>query len=123
MGETAVLYGAIGLFHYFFRKQFLAISMNPEQASQSGMAVAFWDFLFYALFGLVVTSFVQLGGVLMVFSYLIVPAACGVYLVNSLAARLAVGWCVATLASVGGLYASYQMDVPTGAAIVCTPPV
>jgi zinc/manganese transport system permease protein len=51
VGETAVLYGAIGLFHYFFRKKFLAISMNPEQASQSGMPVAFWDFLFYASFG------------------------------------------------------------------------
>ncbi|MCU0783957.1 MAG: metal ABC transporter permease [Verrucomicrobia bacterium] len=57
---------------------------------------------------------------LLVFSQLIVPAACGTYLVNSLPARLAVGWLVATLASVGGLYASYQLDVPTGAAIVCT---
>ena len=55
----------------------------------------------------------------MVFSYLIVPAACGTYLANSLPARLAIGWCVATLASVGGLYASFRLDVPTGAAIVC----
>jgi ABC-type Mn2+/Zn2+ transport system permease subunit len=55
----------------------------------------------------------------MVFSYLIVPAACGVYLADSMLTRLALGWCVATLASVGGLYASFKLDVPTGAAIVC----
>ena len=89
------------------------------QAAAAGRSVHLWDFLFYALFGLIVTSFVQLGGVLMVFSYLIVPAACGTYLAESLPARLAIGWCVATLASVGGLYASFRLDVPTGAAIVC----
>ena len=117
--KTAALYGAIGLTHVLFRKQFIALSFEHERAERSGMKVWFWDFLFYALFGLIVTSFVQVGGVLMVFSYLIVPAACGTYLAKSLPARLVIGWCVATLASVGGLYASFELDVPTGAAIVC----
>src|SRR5215813_6227599 len=35
VGKTALLYGAIGLFHYIFRKKFLAISMNPKQAERS----------------------------------------------------------------------------------------
>jgi zinc/manganese transport system permease protein len=117
--KTAALYGAIGLTHILFRRQFIALSFDHERAERSGMKVWFWDFLFYALFGLIVTSFVQVGGVLMVFSYLIVPAACGTYLAKSLPARLVIGWCVATLASVGGLYASFELDVPTGAAIVC----
>ena len=78
-----------------------------------------WDFLFYALFGFVVTSFVRIGGVLMIFSYLIVPAVCANLLANSLRARLLIGWLTATLASIAGLYASYKMDLPTGAAIVC----
>ena len=117
--KTAALYGAIGLTHVLFRKQFIALSFEHERAERSGMKVWFWDFLFYALFGLIVTSFVQVGGVLMVFSYLIVPAACGTYLAKSLPARLVIGWCVATLASVGGRYASFELDVPTGAAIVC----
>ena len=119
IGKTAALYAAIALVHVLFRRQFIALSFDHERAERSGMKVWFWDFLFYALFGLIVTSFVQLGGVLMVFSYLIVPAACGTYLAVSLPARLAIGWCVATLASVGGLYASFKLDVPTGAAIVC----
>ena len=118
--KTAALYAVIGIVHFIFRRKFIALSFDHEGAEQSGMRVRFWDFLFYALFGLVVTSFVQIGGVLMVFSYLIVPAACGTYLANSLPARLAVGWVVATLASMGGLYASFKLDVPTGAAVVCT---
>lgn len=117
--KTAALYAVIAAVHFIFRKQFIAMSFDHEHAEKGGMSVRFWDFLFYALFGLIVTSFVQLGGVLMVFSYLIVPAACATYLATSLTARLAIGWLVATLAGVGGLYASFKLDVPTGAAIVC----
>jgi zinc/manganese transport system permease protein len=116
---TAGLYLALGVVHYLFRRQFILMSFDHARAERSGMSVRWWDFLFYALFGLVVTSFVQVGGVLMVFSYLIVPAACGIYLARSLTAQLLLGWAVATLASIGGLYASFKMDVPAGAAIVC----
>jgi len=71
------------------------------------------------MFGWVVTSFVQIGGVLLVFSFLIVPAVCANFLADSLGARLLIGWATATLASVAGLYGSYVLDLPTGAAIVC----
>jgi ABC-type Mn2+/Zn2+ transport system permease subunit len=57
--------------------------------------------------------------VLLVFSYLIVPAVCGNYLARTLVGGMVVGWLVATLSSMAGLYASYQLDVPTGAAVVC----
>ncbi|HNQ74241.1 MAG TPA: metal ABC transporter permease [Verrucomicrobiota bacterium] len=119
IAKTAALYAAIGVIHFIFRRQFIKLSFEHEAAAHSSWSMLCWDFLFYALFGFVVTSFVQVGGVLMVFSYLIVPAACATFLVNSLLARLLVGWGVATLASVGGLYASFTLDVPTGAAIVC----
>jgi zinc/manganese transport system permease protein len=117
--KTAALYAVIGLVHYIFRKQFIKLSFDHEHADQGGLNVRWWDFLFYALFGLIVTSFVQVGGVLMVFSYLIVPAASAVFLVKSVPAQLLVGWAVATLGSVAGLYWSFQKDLPTGAAIVC----
>ena len=119
IGKTAALYAVIAVVHVIFRKQFIKLSFDHDHAAEAGLRVRLWDFLFYALFGLIVTSFVQVGGVLMVFSYLIVPAACGTYLANSLLARLVIGWLVATLASVGGLYASFRFDLPTGAAIVC----
>lgn len=119
IGITTALFAAIGATHWVFRRQFIALSFDPEGARAQGLNVRFWDFIFYALFGLVVTSFVHVGGVLLVFSYLIVPAVCGNYLTPSLRAALGIGWGVATLSSVGGLYASYRFDVPTGAAVVC----
>ncbi|MEI6196002.1 MAG: iron chelate uptake ABC transporter family permease subunit [Verrucomicrobiota bacterium] len=118
--KTAALYGSIAVVHFVFRRQFLALSFDPDRAEQSGLKVRFWDFLFYALFGLIVTSFVQIGGVLMVFAYLIVPAVCANFLARGLAAMMAIAWLTATGASVAGLYVAYRFDLPTGAAIVCT---
>src|SRR5690349_11769775 len=65
--KTALLYGAIGLFHYIFRDKFLAISLNPRKAEAQGISIKLWDFLFYASFGFVVTSSVSIAGVLLVF--------------------------------------------------------
>jgi zinc/manganese transport system permease protein len=117
--KTAALYAVIGLVHYIFRRQFIKISYEHELAAQAGLNVRWWDFLFYALFGLIVTTFVQVGGVLMVFSYLIVPAASAVFLVRSLPAQLLVGWIVATVGSIAGLFWSLFGNLPMGAAIVC----
>ena len=113
------LYAAVGVVHFLFRKQFLMISFEPQRALAEGVSIRAWDFLFYVLFGFVVTSFVRIGGVLMIFSYLIVPAVCANLLAESLSARLMLGWLVATVASIIGVYGSYQLDFPTGAAIVC----
>jgi len=117
--KTAALFAAIGVVHWVFRRQLIALSFDPEHARAGSLKVRAWDFLFYALFGLVVTSFVRVGGVLLVFSYLIVPAVCANYLTPSLRMGLAIGWVVATLSSMGGLFASYHFDMPTGAAVVC----
>jgi zinc/manganese transport system permease protein len=117
--RTFALYAVIGVLHFVFRKQFHAISFQPEEAARAGLSIRWWDFLFYALFGWVVTSFVQIGGVLMVFSYLIVPAVCANFLANRMRMMLLVGWLIATAASIAGLYTSYKFDLPTGAAIVC----
>lgn len=117
--KTFALYAVVAMVHFVFRKQFFALSFESPGAAKT-LSVRWWDFLFYVLFGIVVTSFVQIGGVLLVFSYLIVPAVCATYLVESLRARMAVGWLVATGASIAGLYASFRFDLPTGAAIVCS---
>jgi zinc/manganese transport system permease protein len=117
--RTFALYVVIAAVHFIFRKTFLCISFDPDRAIHDGIRVRLWDFIFYGLFGLVVTSFVHIGGVLLVFTYLIVPAVCASFLVDSLAARLAIGWVTATLGSLIGLYASFSLDLPTGAAIVC----
>jgi zinc/manganese transport system permease protein len=116
---TFGLYAALAAVHAVFRKQFLAISFSPEAVAAKGISVRWWDFWFYVTFGFVVTSFVRIGGVLLVFSYLIVPAVCGQLLSQRLGVILAIGWIVAAVGGIGGLVASYQFDLPTGAAIVC----
>jgi zinc/manganese transport system permease protein len=78
-----------------------------------------WDFVFYATFGIVVTSSVALAGVLLVFSFLIIPAAIGVLYADTLARQLAIGWLAGAVTSAAGLAASFAFDLPTGAAMVC----
>lgn len=118
--KTALLYGVIGVFHWVFRKQFLLISMDPERAHAEGLSIRWWDFLFYVSFGFVVTSSVAIAGVLLVFSYLIVPSVCAMLFAERIGPRLAIGWMMGTLVSAAGVYLSYLLDLPTGATIVCT---
>ena len=120
-GETAqrlLVFFGLGAFYAVYHKRFVLISSDPERAFAEGLRVRLWDFLFYAAFALVVVSFVRLGGVLLTFSYLIVPAVCGTMLSAEWMKRLAIGWGIAAAASLLGLWASYKMDLPTGAAIV-----
>jgi zinc/manganese transport system permease protein len=118
--KTALLYGAIGLFHYIFRRKFLLISMDPEAAEAQGISTRFWDFIFYASFGFVVTSSVAIAGVLLVFCYLIVPSVGAMIYAENIGTRLAIGWTMGTLVSALGVYLSLRIDLPTGATIVCT---
>jgi len=120
VAETAGLYGAIGIFHYIFRKKFLAISLDHEKAEAAGLSVRFWDFLFYASFGFVVTSSVAIAGVLLVFCYLIVPSVAAMLYADTVGRRLAIGWTMGTIVSAIGVYLSLVLDLPTGATIVCT---
>jgi zinc/manganese transport system permease protein len=120
VAKTAILYGAIGIFHYLFRKQFLLISTDPEGAEARGLSIRFWDFLFYASFGLVVTSSVAMVGVLLVFCYLIVPSVGAMLFVDGIGRRLAVGWSTGALVSALGVYFSVLLDLPTGPTIACT---
>ncbi len=117
VAKTAVLYSFIGLLHYLFREKFTMISFEPDKAA--GMKnLKLWDFLFYALFGVVVTSSVELAGVFLVFAFLIIPAVMALLAVNGLKTRIVFSWAAGVLVMTGGLYLSVLMDTPTGATIV-----
>jgi zinc/manganese transport system permease protein len=117
---TAAVYVVIGAFHFVFRKRFLEISMDAKAVAARGISVRFWDFLFYASFGLVVTRSVAIAGVLLVFCYLIVPSVGAMLWASRIGPRLAIGWVMGVLVSGLGMYFSVQFDLPTGATIVCT---
>jgi zinc/manganese transport system permease protein len=119
--KTAVLYALVGVFHFIFRKKFLAISVGAHTNENEPVKnVKLWDFLFYTSFGFVVTSSVAIAGVLLVFSYLIVPSVAAMLFSRSIGVRLAIGWTMGAIVSAIGILLSFQYDLPTGAAIVCT---
>jgi zinc/manganese transport system permease protein len=118
LGKIAVLYAAIGALHWILRRRFLLISLDEPEAERQGISIRFWDFLFYVSFGFVVTSSVPIAGVLLVFSYLIVPAVSAMFFSNRIGPRLAIGWAMGAIVTAIGVYLSYAFDLPTGATIV-----
>ena len=112
----AALYAAVGLVQWLFRRPLLALSFGGRDAG--GPRVLAWDALFYGSFALVVTSSVRVAGVLLVFAFLVVPAAIAALLVRGIARRLVVAWLAGAVVSAAGLTASYRWDLPTGAAVV-----
>jgi len=106
------IYSVVGLIHYIFRKQFIRSSFEKDHAS------IFWDFLFYGLFGVIITSSVRVVGVLQVFAYLVVPAMVATAFFKTIRARLIFGWILGFFLSLVGLILSYMFDLPTGATII-----
>jgi zinc/manganese transport system permease protein len=111
--KTSVIYGGVSIVHYVFRRPLLAVSFG-----KGGVRQGAWDFLFYALFGVVITSSVSLAGVLQVFAYLIVPAVVGTLFFSTIRARLMFGWVLGFCLSLLGMILSYRWDLPAGAFIV-----
>jgi zinc/manganese transport system permease protein len=119
VGQRALLFLVLAGFYAAFHDRFALISSDADAAFARGMRVRLWDFLFYSAFAMVVVSFVRVAGVLLTFTYLIVPAVSAVTLAERWLPRLLVGWAIAAAASVAGLIGSYAFDLPTGAAVVC----
>ncbi len=120
--DIAILAGIdaiAGTFLLVSRRRLMLCSEDPREARRRGLSVKKWDFLFYAAFGLVVTSSVKVSGVLAVFSFLIVPIVISTLLGRRGRARLAWAWVIGIVVSVLGAGLSYLRDWPMGATIVC----
>ena len=117
--KLAVAYAALGVFQYALRHRFLTISFHPEEAETAGWKIRWWDFLFYLSFGVVITLAVPIAGVLMVFSFLVVPAVIANLFTGDKRRLAVIAWGSGALASLLGLWVSYTQDLPTGPLIVC----
>jgi zinc/manganese transport system permease protein len=117
--RLALVYAAIGVFHWALRRRFLTISFSPETALARGWRIRWWDFLFYLSFGIVITFSVPIAGVLLVFSFLVVPAAVAFQFTRQQGRLALISWLAGALASAGGLWISFHYDLPTGPIIVC----
>ena len=117
---VAALYAVIGAVHFVLRKPFFEITSDPQGAQARGRRLFWWDFLFYATFGFVVTSSVQIAGVLLVFGFLVIPAVAGLMATPRTGLALAVGWIFGFVARVLGLLAAVQLDFPAAPSILVT---
>jgi zinc/manganese transport system permease protein len=117
--KLALVYGVIGVVHWMVRKPLLLISQNPQEAFRQGMPVKLWDLLFYITFGFIITSSVEVAGILLVFAFLVIPSICAAWLAGGIRQRLALGWLLGVVMSTIGIGASYWLDWPTGATVVC----
>lgn len=118
--NDAILFSLVAVLHILFRRQFFAISIDAEAAQRTGINIRLWDLLFYMTFGVLVTRSVSVAGVLLVFSYLIIPAVIAQMWRDSIGGRLVFGWIVGVLASLLGILWSFYSDYPTGPTIVMT---
>lgn len=111
--QTAFVYGIICLIHFLIRKKMFALSEGRKIKNQP-----LWDFVFFALFGLVITSSVHTAGVLLVFSFLIAPALISSIWSSNYRVQLLSGWAIGTIVCILGMFGSYKLDVPAGAFLV-----
>lgn len=123
LGLAAGLFAAVAAVLVLSRKALFAITEDPEAARARGYKLWFWDFLFYTLFGIVVTFSVRVAGVLLVFAFLIVPSLASLLALPGGAAggagkRVAFGWGFGTLGCLAGLEASLRLDWSAGPSIV-----
>lgn len=119
IGRLAAIYAVVGLFHWLLRRTFLTISFEPEQAEQRGLKLRWWDFWFYLSFGIVITFSVPIVGVLLVFSFLVVPAAIAFQFTRRRGVLAIISWVAGVLASGLGIWISFRYDLPTGPVVVC----
>ncbi len=117
--KTTLLYAFLGVLLWLWRRPLRLISTDPDKAQEQGLNVRRWDIVFYMILGTVVTSSVQIAGVLLVFTLLVVPTVMGMRLFSGLVSQMIYTLGVGTLAVLVGSAASYVLDLPTGAAIVC----
>ncbi len=109
--RTALIYGVVAIIHWVYRERFIRSSFAHTESG-------FWDFLFYLLFGVVITSSTSIAGVLLVFSFLIVPSVMSTLVSTKISHRLFVGWVGGAFVSLVGMWLSYVWDLPAGALLV-----
>jgi ABC-type Mn2+/Zn2+ transport system permease subunit len=114
----AALAAAVVVLHWFFYKELLFTAFDPDMAETMGYRIQWWEFFFYLILGIAFSLSVSVAGVLVIFSYLVIPATAALVLDVGMSASFVVAVTVAVVAGAGGVFASYQYDLPTGPTIV-----
>ncbi len=93
------------------------ISDDYQGAMSSRRRVALWDFVFYALCGLVITFSVRLAGVVVVFCFLIIPATLTALFAVKWHVRMVIAMTTGVISSVAGLLFCHFLDFSAGVSV------
>jgi zinc transport system permease protein len=114
----AGLAALVGLVHGLFFRKFLFASFDPDMATALGLRARWWNVLLFLTIGVTISFAIRAAGALVVFNFLVLPAATGLILAGRMRAVLAVAMISGLVASVTGIASSYVWDLPTGPTIV-----
>ena len=123
MGDDILLLSllAVGTFtlHLLLFPRFLFVSLDPETARTLGLGERAVEFLMYLTVGLCIAVSMKTTGILFVFSSMVIPPMVGLVLCRRVWAVFVAAVVTALAAGFLGLWASFDLDLPTGPAIVC----
>lgn len=108
----------VGGFHYIFREKFKAVTMIYQNYENNISGIGFWDFMFYFTFGIIIVEAVNIGGILTIFAFLILPASISALLADKWSTRIIIGLIAGLIATFSGLYLSWEIDVPCSPTII-----
>lgn len=114
----AIVYMGVGVFHYIFRDRFRKISQEYRETRGKDIQTAGWDFLFYVTMAIVILLSVRIGGVLVIYSLLVIPATFAAMFAKNWGRRLVIAWILGFGASLAGLAFSYTLDFSCGPSVV-----
>jgi len=120
-GEVVLLAAlglGVGLVHALFFKEFLFVSFDPDMATALGLRAQLWNVVLFLTIGITISLAIRAAGALVVFNFLVLPAATALSLGKSLRVAFAGAVVAGALSSVVGISISYVADLPTGPTIV-----
>jgi zinc/manganese transport system permease protein len=111
---TTVTYALLLLFHYKFRHKFIMLAEHPNEVMNEKM----WDFLLFTTQGIITVLIVPIAGVLLAYTFLMIPAAIAAMFTKKWAGAVVIGWSIGFVACLIGLCSSYFFDLPYGPSLV-----
>lgn len=116
---VGTIFGLLMMLHAVFYKKFIQLTayLSDEQNNTAGK-LNLWNFLFFISIGLAIVFAVKINGVILVFSYLIIPPVCGMILSRTMVGVIIIAVLVSIFGSFLGLQFSFHLDYPAGSSIV-----
>ncbi|MDZ7319562.1 MAG: metal ABC transporter permease [candidate division KSB1 bacterium] len=113
-----VTFVIVGIIHLLFYRQFIFIAYDPAMAQTQGYHVKLWNLLLYFTLGVVISLGIKVSGVLLIFSFLVMPAVTGLLVARKMRHIFIVAILSSLVSVVNGLYFSFRLDLPSGPTIV-----